>query len=157
MSDIEKEIQQRLREIRGNIPRNKLPGYRIWLRIRRQHFEKVMVVSNQWLDNFERFSLDVGIPPKSKVLLRKNAAEPLGPSNYVWASRAELMIKNRRYQKYMLFNEWLSVPEISKKYGISEQLIRYRIRKRKSPMEIIKRPRYGKNSVIRVGANDVPG
>ena len=97
-------------------------------------------ICDEWKNSFEKFyewAIENGYDreaPKGKFTIdRINNDGDYEPSNCRWISMQEQAKNKRRPQrkskKYNIFNEKLNYKEIEERYGISQQLFKYRINK----------------------------
>lgn len=105
-------------------------------------------ICDEWKNSFEKFyewAIENGYDreaPKGKCTIdRINNDGNYEPSNCRWISMQEQNKNKRKPQRksreYNIFNEELNCKQIEKKYGISQQLFKYRIKKGMSYEEAV--------------------
>lgn len=134
------------RKIIGNVKSH--PMYGSWDHIRR--FRSVDAVSQEWLDDFYQFVMDVGERPTSKhKLFRADDSKPYGKNNFVWKKSVthrvrgedERTFNNRRARVYRaLRKEAYRDQDLKKNYGLSEAQYNEILKEQNGVCEICSQP-----------------
>lgn len=112
---------------------SKTKVYRAWTAIRQRCYNpnnisypnygaKGVVVCDRWLQSFNNFFEDVGLPPTNQHSLDRypNTSGNYEPTNFRWATDTE-QAQNRTTNKFVDYNgETLCLYEAARKYGVVE-------------------------------------
>lgn len=110
-------------------------------------------VCEEW-GTFQRFFADMGkAPTKNHSIERLDNNGDYKPGNCVWAN-ASTQNKNRRTNVFLTFNgETMCISDWAKKTGISQSLIRARVKKMRWAVDraLTEKPYLGKNQTNKGG------
>lgn len=111
---------------RAMVERCTNPSHRAY----RNYGERGITVDKRWLDSFAAFYADVGARPSPKHTLdRINNAKGYTKGNCRWATRKEQQWNMRTNHILTFRNESLCVGEWADRLGISDKVIRSRLRR----------------------------
>lgn len=102
-------------------------------------------VCARWL-RFENFLADMGRRPRGRTLDRCDVNGNYTPRNCCWATAKQQNRNTRRNRLLTFRGKTLSLAEWVERLGLSEALVRQRIRKGWSAAAALTAPRYSKNS-----------
>jgi len=90
-----------------------------------------ITVCDRWR-TFHNFITDMGMKPKGRYSIdRVDNNGNYTPDNCIWATDYQQANNKRDVRKFIIEGEELSMPEISRKYGINVKTLRFRLLKKK--------------------------
>ena len=117
------------------------PEYRVWVDMRRRcndpnrpdyknYGGRGVYVCKEWDESFTQFFEDMGERPSGKTLDRIDNDGPYSPENCTWSS-VTAQCENKRTNVYYDFcGERLTISQAARKYNLSANTIRSRIKQR---------------------------
>ena len=113
--------------------------YRVWVNLKQRCYNpnnpgypdyggRGITVCDRWKDSYKNFIADMGLRPSpDHSIERDDVNGNYEPSNCRWATDLEQARNRRNNVYYDIDGEKLTESEVSRKYGVSPQVIRYRL------------------------------
>ncbi|MHB2207970.1 hypothetical protein [Methylobacterium sp. CM6257] len=110
------------RKPKSKSPKPSDPMYNRWTKMKAEGRDAA------W-DVFETFVNDIGPEPQGRMLLRRDAGQPWGPSNFFWGTAKERSFVSSRCKKYFYNGrEWL-LKELAAEFKIGYSALKARMKK----------------------------
>lgn len=106
---------------------SRTPIYSKWHGLKQNHKTEIC---KRWLD-FQKFYEDVGDPPTPKYhLIRKKKSQLLGPKNFKWVTRSEMMCQTSpRARLLTVGKQTMCMSRWARQIGISNEGLRLRLKR----------------------------
>lgn len=110
------------RKRKSKSPKLSDPMYNRWTKMKAEGRDTA------W-DIFETFVTDIQPEPPDKLLLRRDAGQPWGPSNFFWGTAAERSFVSSRCRKYPYKGREWSQKQLAAEFGISRSTFAARMKR----------------------------
>lgn len=116
------------------------PEYKAWLKMRERCLDenckdyedyggRGIRIDPEWVDSFEKFYADMGSKPsRSHSLDRREVDGHHTTENCRWATPIEQANNKRSTERYEWCGEPMTLPDICRKVGVSQKLVRKRLK-----------------------------
>lgn len=107
-----------------------------------KYYGKVGIrVCDRWIESFDNFMEDMGERPEGMSIDRIDLRGDYRPENCRWADSITQANNKSNVRRFWYKGEFLTIPELSRKYGLKQGTIRSRIYTYRMSMdEVINKP-----------------